>query len=42
MNSDSRRRSNLTLAGSVITEKGLDARKEWIKKLKEEALGTTG
>ena len=42
MQSDARRRSNLTLAGSVITEKGLDAKKEWMRKLKEEALGTTG
>lgn len=39
---NTRRKSNVTLAGSVITEKGLDAKKEWMKKLKQEALGTTG
>jgi hypothetical protein len=32
----------MTLEGSVITEKGLDAKQEWIRQLKKEALMTTG
>jgi len=37
-----RRKSNITLGGSVITENGLNSKKEWLKKIKEEALMTTG
>ena len=39
---ETRRKSNVTLGGSVITETGLDTVREWRKKLIEDALLTTG
>lgn len=39
---EKRRKSNISLGGSVITETGLDTKREWRKKLIEDALLTTG
>ena len=42
MDTEYRRKSNVTLDGSMITEIGMDIKKEYQNQLKENALTTTG